>query len=129
MHNTSLFDFPRRYLQHLLKSDPDYKQPLYISSDLSLEYIYQTSSGGVNTFRLPDLVLQALNIQITEGLFEVIRLVDKLALVSTNLSEFSEMKNWGKNQLTYLILQNISVSIWIAQYYTVDMLPIKYRFV
>ena len=30
MHNTSLFDFPRRYLQHLLKSDPDYKQPLYI---------------------------------------------------------------------------------------------------
>ena len=29
MHNTSLFDFPRRYLQHLLKSDPDYKQPLY----------------------------------------------------------------------------------------------------
>ena len=30
MHNTSLFDFPRINLQHLLKSDPDYKQPLYV---------------------------------------------------------------------------------------------------
>ena len=30
MHNSSLFDFPRRYLQHLLKSDLDYKQPLYV---------------------------------------------------------------------------------------------------
>ena len=29
MHNTSLFDFPRSYFQHLLKSDPDYKHPLY----------------------------------------------------------------------------------------------------
>ena len=29
MHNTSLFDFPRSYFQHLLNSDPDYKHPLY----------------------------------------------------------------------------------------------------
>ena len=33
MHNTSLFEFPRINLQHLLKSDPDYKQPLYLDCE------------------------------------------------------------------------------------------------
>ena len=42
MHNTSLFDFRRRYLQHLLKSDLDYKQPLYLFWEVFFTFYGQT---------------------------------------------------------------------------------------
>ena len=52
MHNTSLFDFPRINLQHLLKSDPDYKQPLYfqgslVISNVSLAFGYFGIDGAI----------------------------------------------------------------------------------